>query len=386
MNRKIAVFTGARAEYGLLQGIIQGLHDSEKIDLQLMVGGMHLSSEFGKTVEQIEQDGFPISDRLEFLLSSDTAVGICKSMGLALISVGEAFERNRPDLIVLLGDRVEALAVAQAAMISCIPIAHIHGGEVTAGVVDEAVRHSITKMSHLHFVATEVYRHRVIQLGEQPSQVFNCGAPGVDNMLRMNLLDKRTLIELTGFDLGEKFFLVTFHPVTLESGGGVDSLLNLLAALDEYPDFQLVITYPNADVHGRRLIEILDDYRRKNANRVYLAQSLGQLRYLSLMKLCEAVIGNSSSGLIEAPSFNVPTVNIGIRQEGRIAGDSVIQCEETLPSIKGALERALSSNFKEACGSSTNPYGNGGTVERILDVIVNIPLQGILKKTFYDLD
>jgi len=383
--RKIAVFTGTRAEYGLLYWVIKYLSESKNVELQLFVGGMHMSPEFGYTIKQIEADGFPIVERMEFLLSSDSAVGISKSMGLALMNSAEAIERQKPDLLVLLGDRFESMAVAQAAMIACVPVAHIHGGETTEGLIDEAVRHSITKMSHIHFAATEEYENRIIQLGEQPERVFNFGAPGIDSIVKLDLIERDEISSAINFNLNKPYFMVTYHPVTLENGGATDSLINLLKVLDDYPEYQLIITYPNADTHGRKLIEILDEYKELNFERVLLIQSLGQLRYLSLMKYCEVVIGNSSSGLIETPTFKVPTVNIGNRQKGRINGETVLNCDESVDSIKKALNIALSGDFIESCKFSENPYGKGDSSEKIVEKLINFPLKGIISKKFNDL-
>ncbi|WP_300172985.1 UDP-N-acetylglucosamine 2-epimerase [uncultured Aliivibrio sp.] len=384
--RKIAIFTGTRAEYGLLYWIIKGIAESEQVELQLYVGGMHLSPEFGKTVQQIENDGFPIAERLEFLLSSDTAVGITKSMGLALISAADAFERTKPDLLVVLGDRFESMAICQAAMVAQIPIAHIHGGETTEGLIDEAVRHSITKMSHLHFTATEEYRQRVIQLGEQPDKVYNVGAPGIDSIKRLNLLSLNALSDSIDFDIvSSPYMVVTYHPVTLSKDGAVTALKNLLSSLRDYPKHKFIITYPNADTHGRVLIELLDEFKKEFPDRVLLVQSLGQLRYLSALQYCDLVIGNSSSGLIEVPTFKVPTVNIGNRQKGRIAGDTVIHCKGDENSILSSIQLALSAEFKQQCDLTNNPYGSGEASDRILDVILNVELENLIYKKFYDI-
>ncbi|MCL1139597.1 UDP-N-acetylglucosamine 2-epimerase [Shewanella pneumatophori] len=384
--KKIAVFTGTRAEYGLLYWVIKGLAESKEAELQLYVGGMHLSPEFGKTVQQIENDGFPIAERLEFLLSSDTAVGITKSMGLALISAADSFERTKPDLLVVLGDRFESMAICQAAMVAQIPIAHIHGGETTEGLIDEAVRHSITKMSHLHFTATEEYRHRVIQLGEQPSNVFNFGAPGIDSIKTLNLLSREELSISIDFDvINNPYMVVTYHPVTLSSDGAVEDLKQLLIALREYPDYKFLITYPNADTHGRALIPLLEEFERELQGRVLLIQSLGQLRYLSALKHCDLVIGNSSSGLIEVPTFKVPTINIGNRQKGRLTGDTVINCDGDKDSIQGAIAEALSVSFREKCLRSKNPYGEGDSSRKILNTILTANLDGLVFKSFFDI-
>ena len=384
--RTIAVFTGTRAEYGLLSNIIKGLDESLDAELVLMVGGMHLSPEFGRTVTEIESDGIRVSARLEFLLSSETPVGISKSMGLAIISAAEFFDRQRPDILVLLGDRFEALAVAQAAMLTRVPIAHIHGGEITEGLIDEAIRHSITKMSHLHFAATDTYASRIRQLGEDPERIFNFGAPGIDNVKNLKLLSRKALSDSINFSLGKKFMVITHHPVTLSSNAGVEGLANLLTVLDEYPEYQLIISYPNADASNRALIELLEKYYLKDKERTFLTRSLGLIRYLSAVKLCKLVLGNSSSGLIEAPSLGVPTVNIGDRQKGRMHGDSVLSCDDSSASIRKTIEHALSDSFRQMVKKSKNPYGDGQASEKILDVLINFPLDNIIFKRFHDIE
>tara|TARA_B100001939_G_scaffold347899_1_gene371206 strand:+ start:1945 stop:3099 length:1155 start_codon:yes stop_codon:yes gene_type:complete len=383
--RKIAIFTGTRAEYGLLYWIIKALHESDDIEMMLLVGGMHLSPEFGKTINQIKNDGFPIADRFEFLLSSETPVGISKSMALASISAAEFFSRNMPDLLLVLGDRYEALAIAQSAMVARIPIAHIHGGEITEGLIDEAIRHSITKMSHIHFAATQDYKKRIIQLGENPEYVFNFGAPGIDSIKKLKLLSKKNLQKKINFNLGESFFAVTFHPVTLSNNGGSEELRNLLEALDDYPDTKLVISYPNADTDSRLFIDMLREYKDKNSERVLLCESLGQLKYLSVLKHSCLVIGNSSSGIIEAPSLGIPTVNIGERQDGRISGKTVINCSEDVESIKIALRKALSNNFIDKCKKAENPYGNGDASNKIVKKLKELDIENILIKKFHNI-
>ena len=384
--RKIAVFTGTRAEYGLMYWIIKALHEDNDVELQLIVGGMHLSREFGHTIDNIVNDGFPITEKIEMLVS-DTPVGIAKAMGLGTISAAESFARLEPDVLVLLGDRFEALAVAQAAMCARIPIAHIHGGEITEGLIDEAVRHSLTKMSHLHFTATEPYRQRVIQLGEKPQSVFNFGAPGIDSIVKLSLAERQKLDEQLKFDLeGAPYFLVTYHPVTLEADGAVEAMQNMLSALDDYPDHKLLMTYPNADTNGHLLIELLEEYKKGAADRVLLSRSLGQFRYLSAMKHCAAVIGNSSSGLIEVPTFNKPTVNIGNRQGGRLAGETVICCGESYEDIKAAIAEALSESFTQKCQQAKNPYGEGNASQQIVDVLKTHELDNIVVKSFYDIE
>ncbi|WP_027361959.1 UDP-N-acetylglucosamine 2-epimerase [Halodesulfovibrio aestuarii] len=384
--RKVAVFTGTRAEYGLLCQVIKELDRSPEAALQLIVGGMHLSPEFGYTVSKIEEDGYQITERLEFLLSSDSPVGISKSMGLALISAGECFARIKPDLLVVLGDRFESLAVAQAAMVAQIPIAHIHGGETTEGLIDEAVRHSLTKMSHLHFTTTEPYRKRVIQLGEAPERVFNVGAPGVDNVHQLKLLDRDELSSELQFSLGDKFFLVTYHPVTLEKDGGVASFQKFLQALDYFPEYKVILTYPNADTYGRLLFDYIEEYRKRWRDRIFVTQSLGQVRYLSALKHSTAVLGNSSSGLIEAPAFHVPTVNIGNRQRGRIAGESVLHCEDSVEVMKDAITKVVSVDFQKYCSTLKNPYGVGCASSLIVETLLSYPLENIIQKSFYDIE
>ena len=383
--RKIAVFTGTRAEYGLLYWIIKGLDESADIELQLYVGGTHLSPKFGNTIEQIEQDGFPICDSLDFLDPSDTPLGIAKSMGRALELASEAFQRNKPDLLVVLGDRFEVMAICQAAMLGCVPISHIHGGEITEGAIDESVRHSITKMSHLHFTATEAYRKRVIQLGENPQKVFNVGAPGIDSIKSLKLIDRNALAGSLSFDVNSPFIVVTYHPVTLNKEGSLIALENLLSVLASFTDLNIIITYPNADTYNQEIINALKAFKKEHSDRVLLVRSLGQLLYLSLLKHCEAVIGNSSSGLIEAPTFLKPTVNIGNRQDGRICGGTVINSDEDVISITRALKKALSKDFKEKCLSEHNPYGSGGSSEKILDIIKSISLDDLVMKKFYDI-
>ena len=384
-KRKIAIFTGTRAEYGLLYWIIKEIDESKNLELILMVGGTHLSHEYGMTIDQIHKDGFPISDKLEFILSSGTPVGISKSMALALISSAESFERNTPDLLIVLGDRFEALAITQSAMIARVPIVHIHGGETTEGLIDEAIRHSITKMSHFHFTSTDEYRKRVIQLGENPDNVFNYGAPGIDSIKKIKLLNKRELSKKIHFSLNTPYFMVTYHPVTLSNSGGEEELNHLLQALDFYPNFNLIVSYPNADTNSRALIEGLEAYKNTNPERVYLSHSLGQLKYLSLLKHAELAIGNSSSGLIEAPSFKIPTINIGYRQSGRITGNTVISCDAKVKDIKKSIDKAISRGFKEKIKNSKNPYGDGKSSKKIVNFVKKVDLNNILMKSFFNL-
>ncbi len=384
MTRKICVITGTRAEYGLLRWIMQGIKDDPELTLQVIATGMHLSPEFGLTYREIEQDGFRIDRKVEMLTSSDTSVGIAKSMGLGMIGFADALNELRPDLIVVLGDRFEIFAAVSAALVARIPVAHLHGGETTEGAFDEALRHSITKMSHLHFVAAEEYRQRVIQLGERPDRVFLVGGLGVDNIKRLKLLDRAALEASLDFKLGQRNLLITFHPVTLETATAADQMGELLAALAELQDTQLVFTMPNADTDGRSLIRMIEQFVAQHANaRAYT--SLGQLRYLSCVAHADGVIGNSSSGLAEVPSFRKGTVNVGDRQRGRLQAASVINCEPTRQSIAAALERLYSAGFQGGLSGVRNPYGEGGASEKVVETIKYYAIDGIAKKVFYDL-
>ena len=385
MSRKVCVVTGTRAEFGLLRWLMQEIEASEALTLQVVVTGMHLSPEFGLTYREIEQAGFNIDAKVEMLVSADTASAVTKSMGLGLIGYADAYARLSPDLIVLLGDRFEIFAAAAAAMIAGIPIAHLHGGETTEGAFDEAIRHSITKMSHLHFVAAEDYRRRVIQLGEQPDRIFLVGGLGIDAITQIQLLDREVLEESLGFKFGLRNLLITFHPVTLEgqSSSG-QQMAELLAAMDELGDTNLIFTMPNADTGGRELATMVNDFVATRQNtRAYT--SLGQLRYLSCMKYVDAVVGNSSSGLTEAPSMGIATINIGDRQKGRLSASSVINCEPTLQSMREALSTVFKPSFRSTLKSTNNPYGSGGASKKIVEVIKNHELIMLLKKSFFNL-
>lgn len=380
--RKICIVTGTRAEYGLLYWLIKGVHEDSELELQLLVTGMHLSPEFGLTWKQIEQDGFPITKKIEILLSSDTAVGISKSNALALISFAEAFEELKPEVVVLLGDRTETFAAAQAALIAGIPIAHIHGGELTEGAYDDAIRHSITKMSHLHFTATETYRKRVIQLGEQPPTVYNVGAIGLDNIQKLKLLSRKEFEDSIERQLLEHNLLITFHPVTLENQSAALQFQNLLDVLDGQDDTLLIFTKPNSDKDGRIIIQMIDAYVNNNPSKAIAFSSLGQLRYLSAIQYMDAVVGNSSSGIIEVPAFHVPTVNIGDRQKGRILGPTIFSCEPKNEAISNALVKATNLDKIE---QYKHPYGEGNTTEKILTVLKSINKIN-LKKKFFDIN
>lgn len=385
-KRKVCVITGTRAEYGLLYWTIYGLHNDPKIELQLIVTGMHLSPEFGLTYKQIETDGFHINKKTEVILSSDSPVGISKSMGLGMIGFSEAYEELKPDVILLLGDRFEIFSAAAAAMIARIPIAHCHGGESTEGLIDEPIRHSITKMSHLHFTSTEEYRNRIIQMGEQPDFVYNFGALGIENINRLKLLSREAFEKSIAFQLNKKNLLVTFHPVTLENATAENQFTKLLEAIDTFHDVTIIFTKANADTDGRIINQLIDEYVMEHSDKAVAFISLGQIRYLSALQFMDVVVGNSSSGLIEVPSFKTATVNIGDRQRGRIKASSVIDCEPTSNAIKNAIEKALSKEFRESLKLIENPYGTKNASENIIPLLKSVPLGNLLKKEFYNLN
>jgi len=383
MTRKIAVVTGTRAEYGLLSWLMEEIQADQELQLQIIVTGAHLSPEFGSTWKQIEADGFSINAKVEMLLSSDTPVAVTKSIGLGTIGFADALDLLQPDILVVLGDRFELLSAVTAATILRIPIAHIHGGESTEGVVDEAIRHAITKMAHLHFTAAEIYRQRIIQMGESPERVFSVGAPGLEHLHRLSLLSKRKLEKELHFPLVSPLLLITYHPVTLE-GNPKKRFDELLHALEEFPEARFVFTMPNADVEGRVLIRMIQDFVAQHKERAKAFISLGQKHYLSLMKICDAVVGNSSSGLIEAPALGKATVNLGNRQKGRLKADSVIDCDEKRQSIVDAITLALSPRFAERAKNTINPYGSGDVARKIVKVLKTYKLRNILKKKFLD--
>ena len=384
-KRRICVVTGTRAEYGLLRWVIDGIAKSTVLELQLIATGMHLSPEFGLTVQEIEADGHRIDRMVEMLLSSDTPVGITKSMGLGMIGFADALAELQPDLLLVLGDRFEIFAAASAALIARIPIAHIHGGELTEGAFDDAIRHSITKMAHLHFVAAEEYRQRVIQMGEHPDRVFLVGSLGVDAIKRLKLLSREELEESLDFKLGPHNLLITFHPVTLEKNTSAYQMGELLAALDELEDTHLIFTMPNADTDGRVLIQMIHEFCSTRPHAKAFT-SLGQLRYFSCIQHVDGVVGNSSSGLVEVPSFKKGTVNIGDRQKGRLRAASVLDCNPTRASIQQALTTLFSENFIKTLPSITYPYGHDKSTDAIVSHLAsakNISLT--THKSFYSL-
>ena len=384
--RKLCVFTGTRAEYGLLRPLMEQIKTDPDLCLQILVSGMHLSAEFGMTYRLIEEDGFVIDEKIEILLSSDTRTGICKSMGLGMIDYAGALKRLDPDLLVVLGDRFEAFCVVSTALVRNIPVAHIHGGEVTVGAIDDAFRHAISKMSHLHFTCSEEYRKRVIQIGEHPERVFNVGGLGVENIKKMSLMAENDFKKQVGLLSEDFFFLVTFHPVTHETQDNKVQFEQLLSALlnDRFKDFKIIITKANADANGRMMNQMVDTFSEENKGRVMSFSSMGQLRYLSAMKYASAVIGNSSSGILEAPCFKVPVVNVGNRQQGRINARNIITCACQEVDIIAAIEKAISKSFVSSIQSMTNPFERPDTAATIKKIIKTFDLFTITLKEFYD--
>jgi len=384
MPRKICIVTGTRAEYGLLTPLLHEINNDDELELQLIVTGMHLSPEFGLTYKEIEKE-FKIDKKVEMLLSSDSPNSIAKSMGLAQISFADAYEDLQPDILVVLGDRYEIFSAVATAMVCNIPIAHLDGGETTEGAMDEAIRHSISKMSHLHFTCTSEYQQRVIQLGEEPSRVFNTGATSVDNMKNMKLLSKEEFELSINFKLNKKNLSVTFHPVTLEKNSVEAQFKELLSALNELEETHLIFTKANSDTHGRVINRLIDEYVSKNSDKSIAFTSMGQLRYLSSMQYVDAVVGNSSSGIIEAPFFKIATVNIGDRQKGRLRVESIIDCVPKKEDILQSIQKIYTKKFKTVLETIENPYGDGTTSKKIKAILKSYNLCNILKKQFYNI-
>jgi len=378
-SKKICVVTGTRAEYGLLYPVMKEIEASERLQLQIVATTMHLSPDFGMTYRQIEEDGFTIDEKIENLFCADTKSAVAKSTGMATILLSDAYTRLQPDIVLLLGDRYETLAAATAALLMNIPIAHIHGGEITEGAVDEQIRHAITKMSHLHFAATEKYRERIIQMGEDPDRVFNTGAPGIDNILNMKLLSKSELENDLDWRFGTTTALFTYHPETLSTIPAAEQIDTILKQIDEL-DMHILFTYANADDQGHIINSKLETFCTKNPKKYKVVPNLGQKRYLSAMKHVDLLIGNSSSGIIEAASFHKPVVNIGDRQKGRLRSGNVIDC--TVDEILSAIDMALSDEFLQKCQTITNIYGAGNASEKIVSVLEKVSVAAI--KPFYD--
>ena len=383
-KRKICVVTGTRAEYGLLYWLMKEIDTNKELELQIIVTGMHLSPEFGNTYQQIEKDGFIINIKVDIPLSSDTKVSVSKSIGLGMIGFADAFNDLQPDLLVVLGDRFEIFSASSAAMIANIPIAHLHGGETTEGAFDEAMRHSITKMSHLHFTATEAYRNRVIQLGEHPERVFNVGGLGIENINRLDLLSREDFEGAINFKLAKRNILVTYHPVTLEDSTSELQFQALLDSIEELNDTNIIFTKANSDTNGKIINKTIDSYVANHNNSIAFT-SMGQLNYMSALQFMDGVVGNSSSGLLEAPSFKIGTIDIGDRQKGRMKADSVINCLPEKKSIDRAFKRLYSDDFKQIINAASNPYELGNTSKKIVNIIKNTDFRNILKKSFFDL-
>ena len=383
--RKICVITGTRAEFGLLRPLIELIANDNELQLQLIATGMHLSPEFGYTLNEITEAGFMVDKKVECLLSSDSSIGVSKTIALAVSGFADALAELTPDLVVVLGDRTEILGAVIATAMVNIPIAHLHGGETTEGAYDEAIRHSITKFSHLHFTSTEAYRKRVIQLGEHPDTVFNVGAIGLDAIKKLPLLDKASFEQAIGFKLKERNILITYHPVTLEKEAPIETFENILTALDELTDTALIFTHANSDKNGRIINRMITEYVSSHKDKAVEFKSLGQLRYLSALQFVDFVIGNSSSGMTEVPAFYIPTINIGDRQKGRINCESVINSNNSLEDIKKSITFALDKTFREKIQQQELLYGNGTAAEKILQIIKEHNLISI-KKSFYNID
>ena len=382
--RKICIVTGSRAEYGLLYWLLKKVEADSNFELQLIVTGMHLSSDFGLTYKEIEKD-FKIKKKIDMHLSSDNSVGISKSMGMAQALFAKAYNQLKPEIVIVLGDRYEIFSASIAAMIAKIPIAHIHGGEITQGSWDDCIRHSISKMAHLHFTATEEYRNRVVQLGEEPNRVFTVGGLGVENIKRLKLLGKKEFEKSINFKLNKKNILITFHPVTLENNTSKKQFQELLNAINELEDTNIIFTKTNSDLNGKIVNQMIDQYTSEYPKKCIGFTSLGQLKYLSALQYVDAVVGNSSSGLLEAPSFKLGVINIGDRQKGRIRAKSVIDCLPDKKDIQKSFERLYSKDYQELLNTVSNPYDGGLSSKKIVRVLKNFKLQNVLKKNFYNI-
>ena len=383
--KKICVITGSRAEYGLFYWLLKKIQKEKTLELQIICSGMHLSPEFGLTFKEIEKDGFKINKKVEMLLSADTPSSISKSTALGIIGFSDAYDDLNPDIVVVLGDRFETLSACIAATFARIPIAHFHGGESTEGLIDEPIRHSITKMSHLHFVATKEYLKRVVQMGEDPKTVFNIGGMGIDNIKKINLMKLEQLQKDLNFNFAKKNLLITFHPVTLEKSTASSQFKNLLKSLDCLKDTNFIFTKPNADTDGRIIIKLIDSFVEKNKHRSISFINMGQHRFLSALKYVDAIVGNSSCGLLEAPSFKIATINIGDRQKGRIKAESVIDTRPHKSEISNAINNLYEESFQNKLKDVKNPYGEGGASKRAVEILKNSNFDNLIFKKFYDM-
>ena len=384
--RKICFFTSTRADYGIMSRLMRRISDATDCELQIIATNMHLSPEYGLTYREIEADGFRIDKKVEMMLSSDTRNGIVKSMGVALLGFADALEELEPDIAVILGDRYEMLVAAEACMIYKIPIAHLGGGDITEGAFDDAVRHSITKQSHLHFASTDIARRRIIQMGEQPDRVFNFGGLANDNILHEPIMPKEELEKSLEFKLDKPFLLTTFHPVTMEENTAEGQIKSLLTVLENYlADYKIIFTLPNSDADSRVIADQIKAFVASHPSDSFSIVSLGKRRYYSALKHCTAVVGNSSSGIYEAPSFHVPTLNIGDRQKGRLRGESVVDVDATLEGISFGMRKILSDDFRAFVQTTQSPFEKPGTLENMFEVIAHYPLENLIEKKFYNL-
>ncbi|MCK5312544.1 MAG: UDP-N-acetylglucosamine 2-epimerase (hydrolyzing) [Desulfobacteraceae bacterium] len=386
MKRQITIFTSTRAEYGLLRRVVLEIQQSQDLDLRLLVSGTHLVSDQGYTIEEIQSDGIEDIECIDIKLNDNSAKGICASMGVAIQKYGKFLNSLQPDILLLLGDRYETFCCAAAAQVCGVPVAHVHGGERTEGLIDEAFRHSITKMSHIHFPCSEEYKNRIIQMGEPADKVYNVGSLGVENIRKMKLMNRHELENSIQFKLDNPFFLITFHPVTLEKNTSGEQFAQLLAALDNYSAHKCIFTGANADTDGNIIDQMIKDYTQLHPDRCFSISSLGYLRYLSAMQFCEAVIGNSSSGILEAPALKVPTINIGDRQKGRTRAESIVDCEPLADSILESLKKVFSDQFQRNIKEMKIPHEQNDTAHKIQEVIRTIDLENILKKSFFDIN
>lgn len=385
MKRTICIVTGTRAEYGLLYWLMKGVQDDPELCLKVVATGMHLSPEFGYTCQEIKKDGFHIDKEVEMLLSADTPTAISKAVGLGMISFADALNDLKPDVVMVLGDRFELLSAVTVALFLKIPVGHIHGGEITIGAFDDAIRHSITKMAWWHFVATDEYKKRVVQLGENPERVFQVGGLGVEGIARSQLLGKTVLEKKLDFQFGKKNLMITFHPVTLESGTSSKQFSEILSALEQIDDTTFIFTAPNADTDGRIIKKMIEDFVKERPGHTIYFTSMGHVNYLSALQYVDAVLGNSSSGLTEAPSFKIGTINIGDRQKGRVRADSVIDCKPDKLNIIQSIHKLYSTGFQKLLKTVINPYGEGTASDKILNVLKTVPLPNTPQKEFYDL-
>ncbi|WP_341894449.1 UDP-N-acetylglucosamine 2-epimerase [Ferrovibrio terrae] len=383
-RRRICVITGTRAEYGLLSGLLQRMQADSAIELQILATAAHLNSDLGLTYREIEADGFRIT-KVPMPIDGGETLATAQAVGSGLAALAETLHALHPDIVVVLGDRIELLAAASACLVLGIPLAHIHGGELTEGVIDDAIRHAITKMAHLHFPATEVYRNRILQMGEAPDRVFAVGALGIDNINQVDLIPPETLGKDLDFRLQSPMLIVTYHPETLDAESPLTGCQALLSALDTMPEARIVFTKANADPGGQAINRLIANWTERNVGRAKVFASLGMRRYLSLLHTADAVVGNSSSGIIEAPAMGIPTVNIGERQAGRLRAASILDCPADSDAIAASIHVALSASFREKARQCEPPYGRGGAAERIHQILMTQPLAGLLRKSFVDL-